>query len=58
MPKKRRSDGSGNIVPIDTPERHKWKCDEKGCRAKGTAYTKGDAALAKALHLAMSHGKA
>lgn len=58
MPKKRRSDGSGNIVPIDTPERHRWECDEKGCHTKGIAYTKADAALAKALHLAMAHGKA
>lgn len=55
MPKKRRSDGSGNVDPIKTPERHTWKCDVKGCKVKGTAYTKQDAKNALTLHKAFIH---
>lgn len=55
MPKKRRSDGKGNVTPINTPERHNWKCPMKGCRASGTVYSKADAKLAVSLHIAMVH---
>jgi hypothetical protein len=55
MPKKRHSEGKGKIIPTDMPERHQWKCPVKGCRAKGKAATKADAALALILHHAMTH---
>lgn len=57
MPKKRRSDGSGSVDPIDAQERHTWKCPEKGCGAKGKAYTKKDARDALTLHKTFVHGK-
>lgn len=57
MPKKRRSDGKGNVHPTDMPERWPWKCNEKGCKAKGKAATKPDAIVALALHKAFIHGK-
>jgi hypothetical protein len=55
MPKKRRSDGKGNVVPHTVKERHTWKCDAKGCNAKGKAYTKQDAKNALTLHKAFAH---
>lgn len=53
MPKKRRSDGRGNVVPLHVSERHEWKC--KKCNTKGKAATKKDAKLALEMHDLMNH---
>lgn len=54
MPKKRRSEGKGKIIPLPS-ERFPWKCDVKGCPIKGKAATKADAQLAKLLHKGGAH---
>ena len=47
----------GNGDRKDIPERFTWKCDRKGCNAKGKAANRQDAAMAKALHVAMTHDR-
>lgn len=54
MPKKKRSKGD-NVIPHKVTERYKWKCDIKGCKVEGTAYTKQDAKTALLLHKAGAH---
>jgi len=46
-----------NVTPLPKipKEPHKWKCDERGCNAKGKAATKDDAKLALELHKAFVH---
>ena len=46
-----------NVTPLPKipNERHTWKCDVKGCNAKGKAATKDDAKLALVLHKALVH---
>jgi hypothetical protein len=55
MPKKKRSSGKGNVVPITTSEHFRWKCPLKKCNAGGTVYTKSDVKGAIAIHVALIH---
>ena len=53
MPKKRRSDGKGNVHPMDMPDRYASRC--KICNETIRAATKKDLKTAQLAHLLMAH---
>jgi uncharacterized hydantoinase/oxoprolinase family protein len=55
MPKRKRSSGTEDVVPIITSEHFRWKCPLKKCNAGGTVYTKSDIKTAIAFHVALIH---